>query len=341
MSAAAAPDAGRCPFVVIGGFLGAGKTTLLNDYLLKVPGRSAVLVNDFGSVNIDAGLVADHDGTTMRLTNGCVCCSIGAGLVESLMRVLSGNVRFDRIVIEASGVADPWRLAEIALVEPDLYLDAVIVVAEANRLPALLADARVGETVAGQVRAADLLVLNKVDLASAEEVAAARAAVRHLRPRLRIVETVRARLSADILAGVQHETVAPGRSAFRASPVDHDDTFRRYLYARQGAFEKGALEQALRGLPPSLLRLKGQVRIAGDEQRQLLQMVGERWELTPMPASADISDDPAIELVGIGTADLPAADVIDAGLDAARLAPAAPEPAGQQRRDVSTRGSRP
>src|ERR1700742_142139 len=111
------PSPAKTPLTVIGGFLGAGKTTLLT-HLLK-PGRSrtAVLVNDFGAVNIDAGLIARHDGATMTLTNGCVCCSIGGGFFETLGSILDAPTAFDHIVIEASGVGDPWRIAEIALVE--------------------------------------------------------------------------------------------------------------------------------------------------------------------------------------------------------------------------------
>ncbi|RYX93345.1 MAG: GTP-binding protein, partial [Bradyrhizobiaceae bacterium] len=118
------------PVTVIGGFLGAGKTTYLNHLLRSGTERYAVLVNDFGAVNIDAGLIAKHDGETMTLTNGCVCCSIGSGFLDTLGRILDGQTRFDQIIIEASGVGDPWRIAEIALVEPSLRLNAVIVVAD-------------------------------------------------------------------------------------------------------------------------------------------------------------------------------------------------------------------
>ena len=105
----------RLPFTVIGGFLGAGKTTLLNHWLRHADGqRLAVLVNDFGALNIDAGLIKAHSGDTIALTNGCVCCQIGDDLSMALIGVLQQRERFDAVVVEASGVSDPWRIAQLA-----------------------------------------------------------------------------------------------------------------------------------------------------------------------------------------------------------------------------------
>ncbi len=88
-----AASSAKIPVTVVGGFLGAGKTTYLNHLLRTGSARYAVLVNDFGAVNIDAGLIAQHDGTTMTLTNGCVCCSIGGGFLDTLGRILDDAIR--------------------------------------------------------------------------------------------------------------------------------------------------------------------------------------------------------------------------------------------------------
>ncbi len=120
------------PLTVIGGFLGAGKTTLLNRLLAGTTGRRfAVLVNDFGALDIDGRLVAEHGGDTVALANGCVCCTIGDSLIETLVRMAEAPDRFDHIVVEASGVADPARIADLAVLEPRLMRDGVVVVVDA------------------------------------------------------------------------------------------------------------------------------------------------------------------------------------------------------------------
>lgn len=310
-----AASSAKIPVTVVGGFLGAGKTTYLNHLLRTGSARYAVLVNDFGAVNIDAGLIAQHDGTTMTLTNGCVCCSIGGGFLDTLGRILDDAIPFDHIIIEASGVGDPWRIAEIALVEPSLRLNAVIVVADASRISKLLIDSRVGDTVRGQFDRCSLVLLNKVDLLNRTAADAARTTVAALRPDIHIIET-----TEDTLPVLPDgEVKATSRFAATAvnDSVDHESAFHRWSYRRSGTFDRGQLTAALAALPPQLLRLKGQCRIAGDASPALLQMVGQDWALTPAPADMTAQND--IMLVGVGTDALPDAAALDAILDGALI----------------------
>ncbi|MBI5129293.1 MAG: GTP-binding protein [Rhodopseudomonas palustris] len=302
------------PVTVIGGFLGAGKTTFVNHLLATGGPRTAVLVNDFGEINVDATLIQGHDGTTMTLTNGCICCSIGTSFIETMCKVLDAEVPFERIVIEASGVGDPWKIAEIALIEPTLRLDRVIVLADASRIAALIDDARVGATVRSQFERCDVVLLSKTDLVDAATRAAARAAVLALRSDMRIVETTRD--SLPTLASLD----APGKvSAFRADspPVDHRETFRSFAYRRDGAFDRGRIAGAVAALPPELLRLKGSCRLDGEDAPQVFQMVEGVWSLSP---SAPEQSESGIVLVGVGTRDLPPPSVLDAILDRALAA---------------------
>jgi G3E family GTPase len=308
------------PLTVIGGFLGAGKTTLLNRLLASSTERCAVLVNDFGEINVDASLIRDHDGTTMSLTNGCVCCSTGAGLIDTLSRLLDDIGRFDRIVIEASGVGDPWRIAEIALVEPALRLAGVIVLADACRIAALIEDRRVGDTVCNQFAKCDVVLLSKRDLVTDTQLEAARAAIRSVCPKVRIDG-----LSLDSVPDI----AASGRSVvsrFRAEAADeatdHEADFRRWTYRRAGSFDRGRLAAAVRALPPQLLRLKGSCRVEGEANPLVFQMVSQSWTLTPPDLAAEQVPEP-ITLVGVGTADLPADRELDAILDNALVAPLA------------------
>lgn len=312
----------RCPLTVVGGFLGAGKTTLLNRLLAGSQGRYAVLVNDFGAINVDAGLIQDHDGQTLRLTNGCVCCSLADGFLDTLMRVLAEPEPFDHIVIEASGVGDPGAIAEIALVEPGLVLRGVVVLADAERLPGLAADPRLGDTLARQIRAADLLVLNKRDLVDEAGRAAARDTLAALAPGVPVIETVAAALPASVfdLGGAGPDRARRGSARLRTEAVTHEEAFQRLLYRRAGAFDRAALERALTGMPASLLRLKGRLGLADRPGMHLLQMVGRRWSLSPLPEPAP----DAAELVGIAATDPDAGPALAGLLDAALRPPHTP-----------------
>lgn len=307
------------PVTVIGGFLGAGKTTYLNHLLRAASGRYAVLVNDFGAVNIDAALIAKHDGETMTLANGCVCCSIGSGFLDTLGRVLDSGTTFDHIIIEASGVGDPWRIAEIALVEPGLRLNAVIVLADASRIATLLDDARVGDTVRGQFDRANLVLLTKADLLDRAAMDRAHGTIAALRPGIAMIET-----TEHTLPGLPDGDIRPASRfvATDADRADHEQSFRRWSYSRSGAFDRDGLADALKALPPQLLRLKGPCLIAGETSPSLLQMGGQDWALTPLPEG--MSPDNDILLVGVGTDALPGANALDALLDTALISPSCP-----------------
>ncbi|MEO6268812.1 MAG: GTP-binding protein, partial [Lautropia sp.] len=190
----------RLPLTVIGGFLGSGKTTLLNHWLRGAgQQRLAVLVNDFGSLNIDADLVAAASGDMIALTNGCVCCSIGDDMNRALIRVLDADPPFDAVVIEASGVGDPWRIAQVGLADPGLAFGGVIVLLDASAAQAQAGDPLLADSVLRQLRAADLVLLNKTDLVSAGELAEVRAWLEGVVGGAPVLETVAARVPPILL----------------------------------------------------------------------------------------------------------------------------------------------
>lgn len=257
------------PLTVIGGFLGAGKTTLVNRLLAAATGRRfAVLVNDFGALDIDGRLVAEHGGDTIALANGCVCCTIGDSLVETLVRLGETPDRFDHIVVEASGVADPARIADLAVLESRLMRDGVVVVVDAWDVRARAEDRRVGDTVVRQIKAADLIVLNKVDIA--EEVPATRAwlATHTTAP---VLEARRARVSLDLLFGLERHGAEGG------SP---NDAFRSWSYEWAEPVDREMLLAMLRDAK-DVLRAKGVVRFADAPQaKSIVHMVGRRIDVT-------------------------------------------------------------
>ncbi len=285
----------RLPLTVIGGFLGAGKTTLLNRLLHKSQGRRlAVLVNDFGAINIDAELVATEAGDIIALTNGCVCCSIGDDLTAALIRVLESTAPFDAIVIEASGVSDPWKIAQVALADPGLSLDGVIVLIDADACLTHAADPLLADSLQRQLKAADLIVVNKTDLVDIGELQRVRDWLASFASTIPRFETMQADVPLPLLsgsalplavhpraegndAGVEAvpDSVHPstqlavlddaGESARDHAHTDahahtHDDFFDTWSCRPSSVFSAAALRTLLRAMPAGVLRLKGILR---------------------------------------------------------------------------------
>ena len=158
-------------FTVIGGYLGTGKTTLLNHLLRHNQDlRLALLINDFGDINIDGDLIESEDENQINLTNGCVCCTLSDGFFAALEQLQEMQPIPDHIIVEASGVADVAQLSQYGNM-PGLSLNGVVVVADAETVQSKAKDKYVAQTVQRQLAAADLLVLNKVDLVSNDRVA--------------------------------------------------------------------------------------------------------------------------------------------------------------------------
>lgn len=191
------------PVTVLGGYLGAGKTTLLNHLLRNAGGlRLAVLVNDFGAINVDADLVKSREDDVLNLAGGCVCCSFGSDLVGALIDLPRRTPAPDHVLIEASGVALPGSVARtVSLAGGELAVDAIVVVADAETVRDRAADRYVGETVRMQLDEADLVVVSKLDLISPVESAILGDWLRRKTPKARIVHAGHGELPASIILG--------------------------------------------------------------------------------------------------------------------------------------------
>jgi G3E family GTPase len=285
---------------VIGGFLGAGKTTLLNQ-LLRDAGdrRLAVLVNDFGAINIDAELVESRDSEVMRLENGCICCSVGSDFIGALALLRDGPDPPEHVVVEASGVADPGAIAVLGDM-PGYRRDAAVVVADAETVRARGEDEATRHQITGQLRAADLLVLNKTDLVDAAALADTRAWVREITgPSTAIVETAFGALAADIVLGA-----AP--AADRVPAEHHDDehdhahpAFETWSWSGEAPLSGAGLVAELKTLPDGIVRAKGLLHLREDpSNRYVLQVVGRRFSVEADRPWGDAT--PASEVVVIG-----------------------------------------
>jgi G3E family GTPase len=292
------------PMTILTGFLGAGKTTLLNRILTGNHGlRVGVLVNDFGSINIDAELVVGVDNNMISLANGCVCCQIRDDLVESVVALLSRPETVEYILLEASGVADPGGIFATftdANLRDRIRLDSVICVVDADQVFAHPEYPPLMELKLHQVGFADMLILNKVDLAGPDQVAKARAWLDEHFNRLRIVETNYCEVPYEILLGVGR--FDPTRAGLNAHAVvqncadvnchdenhrhshngqDHSKVFSTWSYETDQPLALEALRQTLRKLPGSVYRAKGVVYSSDAPQRRaVLQVVGRRVDIS-------------------------------------------------------------
>jgi G3E family GTPase len=187
----------QIPVTVLTGYLGAGKTTLLNRLLTEEHGkRYAVIVNEFGEIGIDNELVVDSDEEVFEMNNGCICCTVRGDLIRIIGNLLKRKGRFDAILIETTGLADPAPVAQTFFVDDEVRavakLDSIVTVVDAKNVVARLGDSH---EAAEQIAFADVILLNKADLVPADELAALEERLRAINPTAVIHRTERCGIS--------------------------------------------------------------------------------------------------------------------------------------------------
>lgn len=291
--------------IVLGGYLGAGKTTLVNALLSNADGlRVTVLVNDFGEVNVDASLIRERGDDVIGLENGCVCCTIGGRLVETLIAIGERETRPDLLVIEASGVSDPMRIAQVGLLDKAFRLHGIVVAVDVDGIAQTLADPYVGDIARKQIASASTLVLTKTDLVDAQAMAQTSA-------QLDAIGSTKIRVIAEngvvphtilfpdeALAGTEtsHGLLSPKpiRAAARALPPG----LRSFVWHPQGTVDRVRLKGVLMQYPHKLLRAKGFVPLSPDIMGEV-HAVGSRVAFTRRPR-CDASPGAAVAVVVIG-----------------------------------------
>lgn len=191
----------KIPVTVLTGYLGAGKTTLLNRILTEEHGKKfAVIVNEFGEAGIDGDLVVGADEEVFEMNNGCICCTVRGDLIRILDGLMKRKGKFDAIIVETTGLADPAPVAQTFFVDQDVgdatKLDAVVTVTDAKWLKDRLKDAPEAKN---QIAFADVIILNKVDLVSAEELASVEAQIRAINPYAKLHKATRCDVAIDQL----------------------------------------------------------------------------------------------------------------------------------------------
>lgn len=295
------------PVTIVAGFLGSGKTTLLNRILNGDHGRRiAVMVNDFGAINIDSQLIVSAEQNVVSLANGCICCTVESDLIEQLDTLLHlDEGPPEHILIETSGVSDPMRVVHTLgypRFQGRLGIDAVIAILDAEHFSGLEGDME--QLAMDQITAGDIVIINKTDLASQSQIQELKE--RWLFPDARVYETQFADVPLPLLVGVGHSEDKANSSekgdGHRPAEDHHDRLFSTFSWEGKHALSLSRLRQVLRALPTNIYRAKGVVNLKeAPEQRCIVHLVGTRLEIKK--GSIWGNEQPSNQLVMIGWGD--------------------------------------
>jgi G3E family GTPase len=274
----------QVPVTVLTGYLGAGKTTLLNRILTESHGRKyAVVVNEFGELGVDNDLVVDADEEVFEMNNGCICCTVRGDLIRILGGLMKRRQKFDGIIIETTGLANPAPVAQTFFVDEGVRektrLDAVVTVVDAKNLTARLADST---EAAAQIAFADVIVLNKTDLVSAAELAEVERRIRAINRFARILPAERGNVPIEALLD-QGAFDLKRAVALEPGFLDGEDEHTHNEDIASMSFEverpidpekfNAWISALLAERGPDLLRTKGILAYAGEDRRFAFQAV--------------------------------------------------------------------
>jgi G3E family GTPase len=297
------------PVTILTGFLGAGKTTLLNRILngnhdLKV----AVLVNDFGSINIDAELVVGVENNVISLANGCICCTIRDDLIETVLETIDRPERPEYILLEASGVAEPSGIA-VTFNHPGfrdrIRLDSILCVVDAEQV---FAAPETMELKIFQIAWADMVILNKMDLVDRNQIGKIKEWLDNRFHRYRLIEASHCAVPLEILLSVgRFDPARPDANALPEEDCctdpnchhDHAKAFSTWSYETDQPLSLEALRETASKLPANIYRTKGVIYTAdAPERRMVLQVVGKRVDISMEDAWGERP--PRTQVVAIG-----------------------------------------
>jgi G3E family GTPase len=287
------------PVTILSGFLGSGKTTLLNYILTERHGhRIAVIENEFGEINIDSGLVLTSEEEIFEMTNGCICCigSVRTDLIRILGQLMSRREKFDHILVETSGLADPNPVAATFFIDDDIArqvnLDGIVTLVDAKHVGNHLDDPKLAgadNQAVDQIIAADRVIINKIDLVDDSQIKTLESRIRGLNATASIIRSSYAKVDLENILGIGafdlSRTMASDEHFLDDHDHQHDSSLSSESFVFDGAFDKERLETYLTGLlerrGDDIFRLKGILASKGDPRRMVLQGVHRIFEMRP------------------------------------------------------------
>lgn len=299
----------QIPVTVLTGFLGAGKTTLLNRILTEQHGnRYAVIVNEFGEEGIDNDLVVDADEEVFEMNNGCICCTVRGDLIRILGGLMKRADKFDAIIVETTGLADPAPVAQTFFVDQDVAdrtrLDAIVTVADAVHLDNQLGEHHEAEE---QIAFADIVLLNKTDLVEVEGLARVEDRIRRINPYTKIIRTEHCAANLDEVLGLKAfslDRVLEVEPDFLTTDHDHehDDDVKSISLVADAPLDLDKFQtwfgQLLQTRGQDILRSKGILDFKGEDDRYVFQGVHMLMDGAPMGAWPEGSRQSRLVFIG-------------------------------------------